>query len=194
MVLLAAFKALVHRYTQQDDLIVCSPFAGRNRVETEGLIGFFVNNPGSANQPGGRPSFEQLLGRVRELTLCAMAHQDLPFDRVVEELQPERTLTHLPFTRLMFTFRPGLPKPIDLPGAQLQMIDVENDLAKFEFTLGFRETDQGLVAKIGKYNRDLFEPDTISPAAWPSGDFAAEHRCHAEAAAFLNCRCSVSRT
>src|SRR5205814_7250795 len=97
-VLLAAFKALIYRYTQQEDLIVCSPVAGRNRVEVEGLIGFFVNTLPLRTRLADDPTFEELLARVRQVTLGAMAHQDVPFDRLVEELQPERSLGHLPFT------------------------------------------------------------------------------------------------
>ena len=84
-VLLAAFKALIYRYTQQEDLIVCSPVAGRNRVEVEGLIGFFVNTLPLRTRLADDPTFEELLARVRQVTLGAMAHQDVPFDRLVEE-------------------------------------------------------------------------------------------------------------
>ncbi len=160
MVLLAAFKVLVQRYTRQDDLIVCSPVAGRNRVEIEGLIGFFVNTLALRTDLGGDPSFIELLARVREVVLGAMAHQDLPFERVVEELQPERTLTHLPFTRLMFTLQTGIPEQIELPSARMRILDVDSELSKFDLTLVFRETAEGLVAKV-EYNRDLFDAATI---------------------------------
>ena len=101
MVLLAAFKALLHRYTQQDDIVVASPIAGRSRVETEPLVGFFVNTLALRTDASGNPTFEELLGRVREVMLGAYAHPDLPFDKLVEHLQPERSLDHLPFTRIM---------------------------------------------------------------------------------------------
>ena len=155
MALLAAFKTLVYRYTRQEDLIVCSPVAGRTRIETEGLIGFFVNTLTLRTSLAGDPTFAQLLARVREVTLGAMAHQDLPFDRLVEELQPERTLTHLPFTKLMFAYQSGVPEHLDLPGARLRFEEVETDLAKFEITLVLRETSEGLLARL-EYNCDLF--------------------------------------
>jgi amino acid adenylation domain-containing protein/FkbH-like protein len=160
MVLLAAFKTLVYRYTRQEDLIVCSPVAGRTRVETEGLIGFFVNTLVLRTSLAGDPSFEQLLARVREVTLGAMEHQDLPFDRLVEELQPERSLTHLPFTKLMFAFQSGMPELLELSGARLRFVDVETDLAKFEITLVLRENSEGLLARL-EYNCDLFDKDMI---------------------------------
>ena len=160
MVLLAAFKILVYRYTRQEDIIVCAPAAGRTRVETEGLIGFFVNTLALRTSLAGEPSFEQLLARVREVTLGAMAHQDLPFDRLVEELKPERTLTHLPFTKLMFTYQSGIPEELEIPGARLRFVDVETELAKFEITLALRETREGLLARL-EYNCDLFDRETI---------------------------------
>ena len=160
MVLLAAFKTLVHRYTQQDDLIICSPVAGRNRVETENLIGFFVNTLTLRSNLAGNPQFSEFLARVRQVTLGALAHQDLPFERIVEELHPERSLTHLPFTKLMFSFQAGGPEQIELAGASLRFLEVEPELAKFDITLVVRESSQGLVATV-EYNRDLFQDGTI---------------------------------
>jgi amino acid adenylation domain-containing protein/FkbH-like protein len=160
MVLLAAFKALVCRYTQQEDLIICSPVAGRNRLETENLIGFFVNTLALRTSLAGDPSFTELLGRVRQTTLGAMAHQDLPFDRLVEELQPERTLTHLPFTKLMFSFQAAVMEQLELPGALVQFVEVESEWAKFDLTLILRETSRGLAA-IVEFNQDLFEAASL---------------------------------
>ncbi|MBC8096789.1 MAG: non-ribosomal peptide synthetase, partial [Akkermansiaceae bacterium] len=102
MVLLAAFKTLLYRYTQQSDILVGSPIAGRNQLETEELIGFFVNTLVLRTDLSGDPTFEELLRRVRETTLEAYANQDLPFEKLVEALRPERTLNHNPFTRVMF--------------------------------------------------------------------------------------------
>ncbi|HZR17083.1 MAG TPA: amino acid adenylation domain-containing protein, partial [Verrucomicrobiae bacterium] len=160
MVLLAAFKALVCRYTQQEDLIICSPVAGRNRIETENLIGFFVNTLALRTNLGGDPPFTDLLTRVRQVTLGALAHQDLPFEQLVEQLQPERTLTHLPFTKLMFSFQAGAMEQLELPGARLRFVEVEPDWAKFDLTLVLRETSQGLAASV-EFNRDLFEEQSI---------------------------------
>lgn len=160
MVLLAAFKTLVFRYTHQEDLIICSPVAGRNRVETENLIGFFVNTLALRTSLAGDPGFNEVLARVRTSTLGAMAHQDLPFERLVEELQPERSLAHLPFTRLMFSFQTGFPEKIELPGATLRFMNVEPELAKFDLTLVLKESGQGLSATI-EYNSDLFQAQTV---------------------------------
>ena len=161
MVLLAGFKTLIHRYTRLEDLIVCSPVAGRTRVETEELIGFFVNTLPLRASLAGNPTFDQVLARVRQASLSALAHQDLPFDRLVEELQPERTLSHLPFTRIMFVYQSGMAERFELPGATLHLEDAESDLAKFEVTLILRETAEGLLARLDD-NRDLFDSGTIA--------------------------------
>jgi len=160
MVLLAAFKTLLFRYTQQEDLIVCSPVAGRSRVETEGLIGFFVNTVPLRTSLSGEPSFTQLLARVREVTVGAMAHQDLPFDRLVGELQPQRSLTHLPFTKVMFAYQGLAADCIEFGGAKMQFRDVEPELSKFELTVTLRETSEGLLA-VAEFSRELFETETI---------------------------------
>ncbi|HYG35059.1 MAG TPA: amino acid adenylation domain-containing protein, partial [Clostridia bacterium] len=161
MVLLAAFKALVHRYTQQEDILVGSPIAGRTRVETEPLIGFFVNTLVLRTSLAGNPTFEQLLSRVREVILGAYAHQDLPFERLVEELQPERSLNHMPFTRLMFAVQNSLLEQIELPGVRFQFLEVQSTTSKFDLTLVLQETSRGLVANV-EYNSDLFEADTVT--------------------------------
>ncbi|HEV2395159.1 MAG TPA: amino acid adenylation domain-containing protein [Verrucomicrobiae bacterium] len=160
MVLLAALKTLLHRYTRQEDIIVASPIAGRNRVETEGLIGFFVNTLPLRTRLNGDPAFEELLARVRQVTVGAYAHQDLPFERLVEELQPERSLSHLPFTKVMFVIQNDVLQQINLPGAQLQFVENEADTAKFDLTLLVQERARGLVAR-AEYNCDLFRGESI---------------------------------
>ena len=105
MVLLAAFKALVHRYTGLEDILIGTPVAGRNRLETEGLIGFFVNTLLIRSSAAGDPTFDEMLQRVRAAALGAYSHQDLPFDKLVESLRPERSLNHLAFTRIIFALQ-----------------------------------------------------------------------------------------
>ena len=115
MTMLAVFKVLLLRYAGQTDLVVGCPIANRNRSEIEGLIGFFVNTLVLRTDLGGDPSFRELVGRVREVTLGAYAHQDLPFEKLVEELRPGRNLSHNPLFQVSFVLhtvpRPPPPPP-----------------------------------------------------------------------------------
>src|SRR6185312_10740640 len=160
MVTLAAFKALLYRYTQQEDVVVGSPIAGRNRVETEPLIGFFVNTLLLRTDVSGNPGFEELLRRVRETTLNAYAHEELPFEKLVEDLHPERAATNMPFTRVMFVLQNSTLGELKWPDLTLRFVDCETDTAKFDLTMVLQVTDRGLVAQ-AEYNRDLFEAGTI---------------------------------
>lgn len=160
MVTLAAFKALLYRYTQQDDVVIGSPITGRNRMETERLIGFFVNTLLLRTDLSGDPPFEELLRRVRETTLNAYAHGDLPFEKLVEKLHPERAATHMPFTRLMFALQNGLMEELRWPGVVLRFSDPETETSKFDLTLVVQVSERGLVLQ-AEYNRDLFEPATV---------------------------------
>ncbi|MBV9124651.1 MAG: amino acid adenylation domain-containing protein, partial [Planctomycetes bacterium] len=160
MVLLAAFQALLHRYTGQDDIAVGSPIANRTRAETEGLIGFFVNTLVLRTDLSGNPSFRELLARVREAALGAFAHQDLPFERLVEELQPRRDLSRSPLFQVLFTLQ-NTPLPqLELPGLKPSLLEVPVETAKFDLSLTLAETGQGLCASL-EYNTDLFEAATI---------------------------------
>lgn len=161
MVTLAAFKALLNRYTQQEDMVIGSPIAGRNRMETEQLVGFFVNTLLLRTDVSGNPTFEELLQRVRETTLNAYAHEDLPFEKLVEKLHPERAATHMPFTRVMFVLQNSVLEEMKWPGLNLSFVDSETGTAKFDLTMVFQVTHQGLILQ-AEYNRDLFEPDTIT--------------------------------
>ncbi|MEG4325976.1 condensation domain-containing protein, partial [Microcoleus sp. herbarium5] len=119
MTLLAAFKTLLYRYTGQEDILVGSPIANRNSSETESLIGFFVNTLVLRTDLNGNPTFRELLSRVREVALGAYAHQDVPFEKLVEELQPNRDLSHSPLFQVMFAFQNASEFALELPGLSL---------------------------------------------------------------------------
>ena len=161
MTLLAAFKTLLYRYTGQEDILVGSPIANRNRAEIEELIGFFVNTLVLRTELGGNPSFRELLGQVREVTLGAYAHQDLPFEMLVDELQPERNLSHSPLFQVMFVLQNMPMQPLTLPGLTLTPLNTDSGTAKFDLTLFMVETDRGLRGTV-EYNTGLFDATTIS--------------------------------
>ncbi len=160
MTLLAAFKTLLHRYSGQEDILVGSPIANRNRNEIEQLIGFFVNTLVLRTDIDGNPSFRELLRRVREVTLGAYAHQDMPFDLLVEELQPQRDLSYTPLFQVMFVLQNAPKSEIELSGLTLSFLDNNSETAMFDLTLYMEETEEGLVGTF-EYNTDLFEDNTI---------------------------------
>ncbi|MCP4656799.1 MAG: amino acid adenylation domain-containing protein, partial [bacterium] len=160
MTLLAALDALLSRYTGEDDLAVGSAIANRNRPEIEGLIGFFVNTLLLRAHLRGDPSFLELLDRVRQGTLGAYAHQDLPFEEVVGELQPHRDLSRQPFFQVMFVLQ-NTPGPgLQLPGLQVSALAVHNGTAKFDLTFSLDEDKSGLTGTI-EYSTDLFDRTTV---------------------------------
>ncbi len=161
MTLLAAFKILLHRYTSQDDLVVGTPIANRNRLEIDGLIGFFVNTLVLRTDLAGNPSFRELLRRVREVCLGAYARQDLPFERLVEELHLERDLSRHPLFQVMFVLENVSLRAAELPGLTLSAIEVDSETALFDLTLQIIDAKQGLTAAF-VYNTDLFEDATIA--------------------------------
>jgi amino acid adenylation domain-containing protein/thioester reductase-like protein len=161
MTLLAAFQTLLYRYTGQEDICIGSPIANRNRSETEDLIGFFVNTLILRTDMSENPSFQELLGRVREMTLGAYAHQDLPFEQLVEALQPERNLSHHPLFQVMFVLQNAPMSALELPDLTLSPLERESSTAKFDLTLSMEDTEQGLVGSL-EYNTDLFDTATIS--------------------------------
>src|SRR3989338_7601424 len=164
MTLLAAFKAFLVRYTGQTDLVVGTPIANRTRRELEGLIGFFVNTLALRTDCAGDPPFRELLARVREVTLGAYAHQDLPFEQLVEALKPVRDLSHTPIVQILFVFQNIPPAPLTLPGVTLEALEVPPGTAKFDLTLSCLETAQGLRG-LWEYNTDLFDAPTIQRMA-----------------------------
>src|SRR6185295_1581693 len=131
MTLLAAFELLLCRYAGQEQVLVGSPIANRNRSETEGLIGFFVNTLVLRGDVRGNPSFHELLRRVREAALGAYAHQDLPFEKLVEELQPDRDMSRSPLFQVMFVLQNIPNESLTLPGLQLSGLGSEDTTSKF---------------------------------------------------------------
>src|SRR5215510_12466227 len=160
MVLVAAFQVLLYRYTGEKDLLVGTPVANRNRVELEKLIGFFVNTLVLRTNLGGEPSFRELLRRVREVCVQAYAHQDVPFDKLVEELQPERDLSYTPLFQVMFVLQRGGLPGLKLGAVEGEPVAIETRVAKFDLTLGVEESREGLKGVL-EYNRDLFEGESI---------------------------------
>ncbi|MBU6399951.1 MAG: amino acid adenylation domain-containing protein [Verrucomicrobia bacterium] len=160
MTLLAAFQAVLHRYTRQSDLLVGTPLAGRQLAETEPLIGFFINTLVLRSRLSGDPTFRTLLRQVREATLEAVAHQDLPFEKLVEELQPQRSPSHSPLVQVMFVLQNLPVLELHLTGATVSPLPLDTGTAKFDLTLALIEDASGLQAS-AEYNADLFEPATI---------------------------------
>jgi amino acid adenylation domain-containing protein len=161
MVLLGAFQALLQRYSGQNDFCVGSPIAGRDRPEVEGLVGFFVNTLVLRADLTGNPSFGELLGRVRETCLDAYAHQELPFERLVEELRPQRDLSRSPLFQVLFTFDLESEARLELPGLTLEFSEVDTGTAKFDLSLYLRESAAGLRGYL-EYDTDLFEGETAT--------------------------------
>jgi amino acid adenylation domain-containing protein len=162
MTLLAAFQVLLARYTGQEDIVVGSPIAGRTRTELEDLIGFFVNTLLLRTDLAGDPTFRELLGRVREVTLDAHAHQDVPFERLVEELQPQRDLSRNPLFQVMFVLQNAPRRTEECAGLTLEEVrGVDTGTAKLDLTLYLEETEQGLAGEC-EYSMDLFDAGTIA--------------------------------
>ncbi|HEX2642744.1 MAG TPA: amino acid adenylation domain-containing protein, partial [Thermoanaerobaculia bacterium] len=160
MVLLAAFQALLARYSGQDDLAVGTPVAGRKRLETEGLIGFFVNTLVLRGDLTGNPTFRELLGRVRETALAAYLHQDVPFEKLVEELVSERSLAHTPLFQVMLVLQNAPAESLEIQDLLLRSMEMGSTTAKFDLTLDLLEEDGGLLGAV-EHATDLFDVPTI---------------------------------
>ena len=162
MTLLAAFQALLHRYTRGDDIIVGVPIAGRNRLEVENLIGIFINTLALRADLSGNPSFQQLLGRVRTTAIEAYAHQELPFEKLVEELQPVRDLSRTPVFQVLFQLR-NLPDETVDANEDLRMAEADFDIgsAKLDLALDIVNKPEGLSC-VAEYNTDLFDAASIA--------------------------------
>ena len=161
MLFLAALKALLHHYSAQEDISVGTLLANRRRPELEWLIGFFVNTLALRTDLSGNPSFRELLHREREVALDAYAHQDLPFEKLVEEINPPRDLSRTPLFQVMFILQNAPSEEIRLGGLALRPAVVENRTAKFELSLYMTEEKDGF-SGFFEYNSDLFEEATIA--------------------------------
>ncbi|MFN6560834.1 MAG: amino acid adenylation domain-containing protein [Nostoc sp. ChiSLP01] len=164
MTLLAAFATLLYRYSGESDILVGTPIANRNRSEIESLIGFFVNTLVLRTRFKDNPSFENLLAQVRETTLKAYEHQYVPFEQVVEALQPQRSLSYPPLFQVMFVLQNTPKSELELPGCTWCELNQESTIARFDLTLTITETDRGLVGS-WEYNTDLFDGSTIERMA-----------------------------
>ncbi|MDY6804445.1 MAG: amino acid adenylation domain-containing protein [Cyanobacteriota bacterium] len=163
MTLFAAFGTLLYRYSGEEDMVVGTPIANRNRSEIEGLIGFFVNTLVLRDKFKGNASFSELLQQVRQTALDAYAHQDVPFEQLVEALQPERSLSHSPIFQVMFALQNAPMEPLELPGVSFTWLQMETARAKFDLFLSMEETEAGLIG-YWEYSRDLFDAATIRRA------------------------------
>ncbi|HET7288490.1 MAG TPA: amino acid adenylation domain-containing protein, partial [Pyrinomonadaceae bacterium] len=164
MTLLAAFQTLLHRYSAQDDIVIGTPIAGRTRLETESLIGLFVNTLVLREDLSGDPDFRELLCRVRETAFAAYAHDDVPFEKLVEQLQPERDLSRTPLFQVGFVLQNDPLQRLEVPGLKLDQIPVDTGTAKFDLLLAIVEEPHGLHGSM-EYNTDLFDDSTIARMA-----------------------------
>ena len=160
MTVLAAFECLLHRYTGQTDIVVGSPIAGRTRAELEGLIGFFVNNLSLRTDLSGDPTFRELVARTREVAFGAFEHQDLPFERLVQELHPDRDPDANPLFQVVFVLQNAPSVVLEMPGLRLTRIEGEASTAKFDLVLNLSRAPEGLKGVLN-YSTQKFERETI---------------------------------
>src|SRR6185436_5624043 len=160
MTLLAAFKVLLHRYSGQQRIVVGTSVAGRNRKELEGLIGFFVNSLVMHTEMSGAPTFREVLARVKETALGAYAHQELPFERLVEEFQADRSLSYTPLFQVFFSLQNAPQASKEMTGLKTQSLGEQTRAAKFDLSLDMREVGETIGGSF-EYNTDLFDADTI---------------------------------
>jgi amino acid adenylation domain-containing protein len=164
MLLTAAFQTLLQRYSQQQQISIGTPVAGRTRTETEPLIGFFVNTLVLRTDFAGDPTFAELLKRVKTVALGAYAHQEVPFERLVEELEIERSLSHTPLFQVMFAMQNMAAPTLRLPQLELEVLETERETTQFDLVLFMAEAGERLVGQI-EYGTDLFEAATIKRMA-----------------------------
>jgi len=160
MTLLAAFNVLLAKYSGQEDVVIGTPIANRNRAEIEALIGFFTNTLVLRTDVSGDPTFLELLPRVKETALGAYAHQDMPFEKLVEELKPERSLGFNPLFQVLFSLQNSGTQSMQLPGLQLTTLERTGTTSKFDLSLFLTETEEGLRGGM-EYSTDLFDASTV---------------------------------
>src|SRR6185369_1803648 len=156
MTLFSAWQALLHRYSGQSDVVVGTPIANRHQAETEDLIGFFVNMLALRTDLGGNSTFAELVERVRETALEAYAHQALPFEKLIEELQPERDASHSPLVQVVFALQNAPQGELTALDLKLNYVEVETSTAKFDLVVNVYEIDDQL-SIVFTYSTDLFE-------------------------------------
>ncbi|AFY82813.1 condensation domain-containing protein [Oscillatoria acuminata] len=161
MTLLAGFKILLCCYSQQEDIAVGSPVAGREKPETRGLIGFFINTLVLRTDLSGNPNFREVLQRVRAVASGAYAHQALPFDKLVEELQPERNLSYNPLFQVMFILQNAPIPTVEIPGLSFESQEVDLGTSKFDLKVSIWDDPAGFKGSF-EYQTDLFNPETIA--------------------------------
>ena len=164
MTLLAAFQALLSRYTGQEDFCVGTPVANRNCTEIEGLIGFFVNTLVIRADFSGEPTFKTLVRRVKESALDAFAHQDLPFEMVVDAVEPDRNISHTPIFQTMFVLQNAPVRTVEVPGMVLATVNTETGVSQFDLTLSMVDEGDMLRGTV-EYNASLFDKTTIQRLA-----------------------------
>jgi FkbM family methyltransferase len=164
MTLLTAFKVLIRHHTGEENVVVGTDVANRNRADIEGLIGFFINQLVLHTNISGDPTFRELLVKVREVTLGAYAHQDVPFDKLVELLNPGRDLSRTPLFQIKMVLQNAPAPALKLTGLELTHVDVRDLTAKFDLTVFFEETSRGLECEM-QYNTDLYDAATIEKFA-----------------------------
>ena len=159
----AIFSLLLHRYSRADDIVIGTPISGRSRTELESLIGFFLNTLALRVDFDEPKSFTDLVTQIKQTALAAFNNQELPFEKLVEELQPERNMSHTPVFQHMFIWQDNTANQITLPGLDVEAATlISHDTAKFDLTLAMTHLSESSVIEAGfEYNTDLFRGETI---------------------------------
>lgn len=161
MILLAAFKVLLYHYTGQDDIVVGSPVSNRNRAEIEPLIGFFVNTLAFRTNLSGNPTFRELVHRVSDVVVDGLVHQDLPFEKLVDELHLDRDLSRTPLFQANFALQNAPTEEPHLSNLYVEILDIDNGTTRFDLALELRESSTGILGRF-EYSTDLFDEITIA--------------------------------